>query len=256
MALATGAYVIDSSSHYRLEKISELIVPPVNRDLINKSQKLYSHANCLASPISTVIAPILKEYNIKRLVISTYQSVSGAGKLPLDEFYEASKTFVNNIIEPNLYNHKETLKSEFFPKQSAFNIIPQVGDLLENKSSSEEYKIEHELKKILNKNLPISVTAVRVPVFVGHSISLNIEFHEEIDLGNINKILRNAEAVILDKEYTTPLELKSNGQVFVGRIRQDNSVNFGLNMWICSDNLNRGAAIDAAEILESLLKLL
>ncbi|CAL7962472.1 Aspartate-semialdehyde dehydrogenase [Alphaproteobacteria bacterium] len=243
-ALNAGAYVIDSSSYYRLHPEVPLIVPPVNKMLINSRQKIYAHANCLASPIATVIGPLHKYHKIHRVNAVTYQSTSGAGKVAADECWAETCS----IVQKMPYERKH------FKRQIALNVIPQVGAIRDDSLTSEEYKIIYEIKKIIDQNIAITATAVRVPVLIGHSIALSIEFERTFVVQDIIRILQHAPSVQLsNNDYATPVEVVDSDDVFVGRVRRDTSVESGLHLWLCSDNLRRGAATDAVEITEALL---
>ncbi|MEN9405770.1 MAG: hypothetical protein RLZ12_54 [Bacillota bacterium] len=248
-ALQTGAYVVDSSSCYRLKDDVPLIVPPVNSDLITTGLRLYAHANCLTSPIATVIAPLHWHRPLSRVQVVTYQSVSGAGKAAMDECFMETKAKINAApYERSIFN-----------KQIAFNIIPQVGKIREDGFTYEEYKIINELKKVVDQKLHITATAVRVPVLIGHAVAISLEWTEKIDLEqDLLQILEQAPFVKVSSSgnYLTPAEITGKDDVFVGRIRRDPSVLNGVQMWICSDNLRRGAATDAVEISTALLKFI
>ena len=246
IALSRGAKVLDASSAYRLDPNVPLIVPPVNADLITRSHQLYAHANCLASPISVVLKPLHEYATAKRVLISTYQSVSGAGKRPMNELSEQTK----DIFE------RKPIKIEQFTRQIAFNVIPQVGEILEDGFSYEEFKIIKEIQKIVSDEIKIAATSVRVPVMVGHGISLAIEFAGSISVEDIINILSSRKGVkISSNDYTTSVEVEGSDDVFVGRIRRDPTVSQGILLWLVADNLRRGAALDEAEIAERILAL-
>jgi aspartate-semialdehyde dehydrogenase len=239
VALKTGAYVIDSSSHYRLDKDVPLIIPPVNIHKVTQNQKLYAHANCLASPISTVIAPLHKALGVKYLNVATYQSTSGAGKAAMDECFSQTEAVVTN----------KTFQPSVFKRQIAFNVIPQVGSIAADGSTSEEYKIIHEVQKVVEAKFPISAMAVRVPVMIGHSIAMTVSFDKAPTIAAVQDILTFAKSVTVSKnDYETPAEVVGQDNVFVGRMRLDTALPNGLQLWLCSDNLRRGAATDAIEI--------
>ncbi len=249
-ALAAGAYVIDSSAHYRLDPSVPLIVPPVNAHLMSVKQKLYAHANCLSSPIATVLAPLHHAYPIERINIVTYQATSGAGKKALDECWQETAA----VLRAEPYTRTQ------FKRPIAFNVIPQVGTLGPDGATSEEYKIIQELRKIIDPAIAIAAMAVRVPVLRGHSVALNVAFKNALDWDHdwdaLIGCLAAAPFVSLSTDqYHTPVEVVDSDQVFVGRIRRDPSVAHGLQLWLCSDNLRRGAATDAVEMLEVLLSL-
>lgn len=245
-ALDAGAKVIDASSAYRLDPNVPLIVPPVNGNLVTNKHQLFAHANCLASPIAVVLKPLHDYATATRVNASTYQSTSGAGKGPMDELYQQTKSVYDGISYENKH----------FPRQIAFNTIPQVGKILEDGFSYEEFKIIKEVQKIISDSIAIVATSVRVPVMIGHGISLTIEFANKIELQTVKEILSSSPGIKLSQnEYTTPVEVVGNDDVFVGRIRRDPTVFNGILLWLVSDNLHRGAALDAVEISEKILAL-
>lgn len=247
LALAAGNYVVDSSSSYRLQDDVPLIIPPVNRKLINARQKLYAHANCLASPIATVLAPIQKVIPIKRVNVSTWQATSGAGKAASDECLAETQA----VLSGDAYQRQQ------FKRQIAFNVIPEIGSEREDGMTGEEYKIIHEVQKVLAADIAINATSVRVPVVTGHSMALNLEFFNACSTDDIINILQTASSIVVDgKNYTTPVEVEGSDDVHVGRIRRDNSVAHGINLWLCSDNLRRGAATDSVEIVQEIIACL
>ncbi len=245
----SSAIIIDKSSLYRMDNRVPLIVPEVNADKLDayKNINIISSPNCNAIPISIVLNPLEENFGVKRAVISTYQAVSGAGRDAMDELYEQTKgRFVFKDLEPI-----------YFPKPIAFNIIPQIGSFEIDGYTGEENKIRQELKKILAKNIEISVTSVRVPVFMGHGASINIELEEEYDLEEIKKVLSSAQGVefLYDpKSYDTPLDIVGSDKVHVSRLRKDSDRNNAINLWIMSDNLRKGAALNAVQIAEELIK--
>lgn len=244
-ALANKALVIDSSSLFRLDPSVPLIVAPVNKSSVSlHKSRLYAIANCVASPISIALAPLHQAFSVKRVMISTYQSTSGAGKKAMDELYWETK----NLIEDKLYERTH------FPRQIAFNIIPQIDKILDDGFTYEEIKIMREIQKIVSADFAITATSVRVPVMIGHSVSLAVEFDRNFSLTEAKKLLANFPGIKLSEDhYTTPIEVVGSDDVHVGRIRRDPSVPFGLQLWLCSDNLRRGAATDAAEVAEELI---
>lgn len=247
LALSQGAYVVDSSSKYRLHRDVPLIIPPVNLHDVTIRNKLYAHANCLSSPIATTIAPMHQNNRITRMSVTTYQSTSGAGKVAMDECLSETSALI----------HDKPYHRTAFPKQIAFNVIPQVGTFLEDGMTTEEYKIIYEIKKVVDEKIAVNATAVRVPVIIGHSISLNLEFAESCSVKQIESILSASPFISVHKDfYMTPVEVVGSDMVHVSRIRRDPSVRNGLQLWICSDNLRRGAATDSFEILRAITKLL
>ncbi len=245
-ALAAGCVVVDSSSLYRLDPTVPLIVAPINRDKVNcKTTKLYAMANCVSSPISMVLAPIHQKHAIKRVNASTYQSTSGAGKAAMDELYNETKATCEG----------KTFTREHFKRQMAFNVLPQIDKFLDDGFTYEEYKIIKEIQKIISTDIAVTATSVRVPVMIGHSVSLSIEFHQDYSLDAIRELLKNTPGVKISADhYTTPIEVVGSDDVFVGRIRRDASTAFGLQLWLCSDNLRRGASTDVVEVAAELIK--
>lgn len=243
-ALQAGAFVIDSSSAHRLNTQVPLVVAPVNGHLILKESKLYSTPNCLASPISIVLKPLHEKFAAGRVIASTYQSTSGAGKDAMDELYQNTAAHLKGEKAP----------SKCFARQIAFNVIPQVDKILEDGFTAEEHKIIQEVNKIVSSEIKVLATSVRVPVGIGHCISLAIEFNHPCPLEEVRDTLTASPGVIFSKDhYTTPLEAEGKDEVFVGRLRKDPTVPHGISLWLASDNLRRGAALDAVEIAEKLL---
>jgi aspartate-semialdehyde dehydrogenase len=247
-ALEAGCIVIDTSSLYRLDPSIPLIVAPVNKHLISiHNSRLYAVANCLASPTSIALAPLQKKWGIKRVNVITYQSVSGAGKQAMDELHQETSSLIN----------KQSFQRSYFKRQIAFNVIPQVGEILADGFTHEEFKIIKEIQKIIADDFPVTATAVRVPVMVGHSIALSIELNKTFDLSDIKQALREYNGLQLSEDnYTTPVEAHGSDKVFVGRIRKDPTIVNGLHLWLCSDNLRRGAATDTVEIVQEVLNQL
>lgn len=248
-ATQNGCIVIDKSSFYRMDKEVPLIVPEANiHTLKDFKSGIISNPNCCTIPLVVALKPLDNAAKIKRVVISTYQAASGAGKAGMDELYKQTKAkFV--------FEH---LKPEVFPEQIAFNLFPHIGDFREDGYSTEEYKIEEELKKIIGDHINPTVTCVRVPVFVSHSMSVNVEFEKNINAQEAEEILEEAEGVITynienEVKYATPVDAVENDEVFVSRIRDDKSRKNALNLWICSDNLRKGAALNAVQIAEAII---
>lgn len=250
-AVKGGTVVIDNTSAFRMNEEVPLVVPEINSEklFLNRS-KIVANPNCSTIQLVMVLKPIHDVAKIKRVVVSTYQAVSGAGRRAIDELY-------NQIIA--LFNGKD-LVPEVFPHQIAFNCIPQIGDFLDNRYSVEEMKIINETKKILNDpSIKITATTVRVPVMNGHSESVNIETEFKLTVNEVIEILNKAQGVeVVDepqnKVYPLNLDASGNDNVFVGRIREDESVKNGLNMWIVADNLRKGAALNAVQIAEFFIK--
>lgn len=243
-ALKEGTVVVDSSSLHRLDASVPLIVSPVNKHLVSINHaRLYAIANCISSPISTVIAPLHRAHKINRVIVSTYQSASGAGRSAMDEL----EGEMHAILNKSIYERK------IFQRQIAFNIIPQIDTIMEDGFTYEEFKIMREIQKIVGGQFNVTATSVRVPVMVGHSVSLGVEFEKEVSVNDVRNILKKSQGVVLADDYKTPVEVVGSDQVFVGRLRKDPSVTGGVQMWLCSDNLLRGAATDMVEVAEELV---
>jgi aspartate-semialdehyde dehydrogenase len=244
-----GPIVIDNSSAWRMDPDVPLIVPEVNPDAIWDARKknIIANPNCSTAQLVVALKPLHDVARIKRVVVSTYQSVSGAGKEGMDELWEQAKgVFVLGAPEPKK-----------FPKQIAFNVIPFIGAFRDDGYTDEEAKMWKETQKMLDPSIQLTVTCVRVPVFVGHSESVNIEFETPLDEFDARAILRDAPGVVvIDKRevdgYITPLESVGEFGVFVSRIRNDPTVENGLNLWVVSDNLRKGAALNAVQIAQLL----
>lgn len=249
IATSQGCTVIDNSSAFRMDPDIPLIVPEVNAAAIAGYSKknIIANPNCSTAQLVVALKPLHDAAKIKRVVVSTYQSVSGTGKAGMDELFEQSRNiFVGDSTEPSVY-----------PKQIAFNVIPHAGDFLDDGSTTEEWKLVVETKKILDPSIKVSATCVRVPVFVGHSEAVNIEFEQEISAKQAQAILREAPGVMLvDKResggYVTPVECVGDYATFVSRVREDPTVDNGLSLWVVSDNLRKGAALNAVQIAELL----
>ncbi|HOA48093.1 MAG: hypothetical protein RL702_1426 [Pseudomonadota bacterium] len=248
-AAAAGCVVIDNSSFWRMDPDVPLIVPEVNPDAIAgyKVKNIIANPNCSTAQMVVALKPLHDAAKIRRVVVATYQSVSGAGKQGMDELFEQSRNiFVGDSSEP--------VK---FTKQIAFNVIPHIDSFLDDGSTKEEWKMVVETKKILGAKIRVHATCVRVPVFVGHSEALNIEFEDELSAEQAQDILREAPGVMLvdkreDGGYVTPVECVGDGATFVSRVREDPTVDNGLALWCVSDNLRKGAALNAVQIAELL----
>ena len=248
---AEKTIVIDNSKFFRKDPEIPLIVPEVNsKELIHvKNKNIISNANCSVIPIVVALKPLHDLYNIKRIVASTYQSVSGAGKEAMDELLSQTKDYFDN----------KEMNSKNFTKQIAFNAIPHIDSFLDNGTTKEEQKNHDEVKKILDKKINITSTCVRIPVLVSHSISINVEFNKKYNLDEIRNVLSSSPGckVVDEKKdggYITPVEAENKYETFISRIREDNSQSNTINMWIVSDNLLKGAALNAVEIAETLIK--
>ena len=243
--------VIDNSSYYRMDPDVPLIVPEVNsQDLKNyKKKNIIANSNCSVIPLVVVLKPLHDLYNIKRIVASTYQSVSGAGKLPMDELLSQTKDFFEN----------KELSSKYFTKQIAFNAIPHIDSFLDDGYTKEEQKMHDEVKKILDSKIKITSTSVRIPVLVSHAVSVNVEFHKKYKLNEVRDVLNTSPGCkVIDEHkdggYITPAEAENKFETFISRIREDSSQDNSINLWIVSDNLLKGAALNAVEIAEVLIK--
>ncbi|MFZ2997048.1 aspartate-semialdehyde dehydrogenase [Sphingobium sp.] len=248
-AAAAGCVVIDNSSLYRMDPDVPLIVPEVNPDAIDgyKRKNIIANPNCSTAQMVVALKPLHDFAKIKRVVVATYQSVSGAGKAGMDELFEQSRNiFVGDPAEPKK-----------FTKQIAFNVIPHIDSFLDDGSTKEEWKMVAETKKILDPKIKLTATCVRVPVFVGHSEAINIEFENEISAKEAQDILREAPGIMLvdkreDGGYITPIECVGDFATFISRVREDSTVDNGINLWCVSDNLRKGAALNAVQIAELL----
>ncbi|KJV63520.1 MULTISPECIES: aspartate-semialdehyde dehydrogenase [Ehrlichia] len=251
IAANKGCIVIDNTSLFRMEDEIPLVIPEINSEDIAQYHKhnIIANPNCSTIQMLLALNPLHKISKIKRVVVSTYQSVSGAGKSAMDELYSQTKgTFMNQSIAPKQ-----------FTKRIAFNCIPHIDVFMEDGSTKEEWKMAVETKKILDHNIEVSATCVRVPVFVSHSESLNVEFFSEISEEEAYEALENAPGIVIldrrkDGGYATPLDSVHEDEVYVSRLRKDNTVKHGLNMWLVSDNLRKGAALNAVQIAEILVK--
>jgi aspartate-semialdehyde dehydrogenase len=248
-AAAAGCVVIDNSSHFRMDPEVPLIVPEVNPEAITgyRKKNIIANPNCSTAQMVVALKPLHDAAVIKRCVVSTYQSASGAGKAGMDELFEQSRAiFVGDQVSVNK-----------FTKQIAFNVIPHIDSFMDDGSTKEEWKMVVETKKILDPRIKVSATCVRVPVFVGHSESINLEFEKELSAERAMDILREAPGVMLvdkreDGGYVTPIECVGDGATYVSRVREDPTVDSGLNLWCVSDNLRKGAALNAVQIAELL----
>jgi aspartate-semialdehyde dehydrogenase len=250
LAARAGCVVIDNSSLYRYDPDVPLIVPEVNPQAIHGYSKknIIANPNCSTAQMVVALKPLHDRATIKRVVVSTYQSVSGAGKEGADELWDQTKSIYNPItdVPPNK-----------FQKQIAFNVIPQIDVFMDSGDTKEEWKMMVETKKILDPKIKVTATCVRVPVFVGHSESINIEFEDHLDENEARDILREAPGImVIDKRenggYVTPIECVGDFATFISRIRQDSTIDNGINLWCVSDNLRKGAALNAVQIAELL----
>lgn len=250
-AAEAGCVVIDNTSHFRMDPEIPLVVPEVNPGALKEFAKrnIIANPNCSTMQMVVALKPLHDFAKIKRVVVATYQSVSGAGKDAMDELYDQTKA---------LYVHEQK-EPQKFTKRIAFNVIPHIDVFLEDGSTKEEWKMVAETKKILDPKIDVTATCVRVPVFIGHSEAVNLEFEKEITPEDAWELLEDAPGVVLNDRrenggYITPAECVGEDGVYVSRIRKDPTVKHGLNLWIVSDNLRKGAALNAVQIAETLIK--
>ena len=248
---AEKTIVIDNSKFFRKDPDIPLVVPEVNaKELVHvKNKNIIANANCSVIPLVVALKPLHDLYNVKRIVVSTYQSVSGAGKDPMDELLSQTQDFFQN----------KKLESKYFTKQIAFNAIPHIDSFLEDGYTKEEQKTNDEVKKILDNKIKITSTCVRIPVLVSHSLSANVEFNRKHNLDEIKNVLSTSPGCKLvdehkDGGYITPVEAENRFETFISRIREDKSQPNSINLWIVSDNLLKGAALNAVEIAEALIE--
>jgi aspartate-semialdehyde dehydrogenase len=247
---AAGCVVIDNSSAWRYDSAVPLIVPEVNADAVEgfRKKNIIANPNCSTAQLVVALKPLHDHAKIRRVVVATYQSVSGAGKEAMDELFNQTRAvFVADPIEPKK-----------FSKRIAFNVIPHIDVFMEDGSTKEEWKMVAEIKKILDPKIKLTATCVRVPVFVGHSEAVNVEFEKPISAEEARDILREAPGCLVvdnpaEATYVTPYECAGEDATYVSRIREDPTVENGLSMWVVSDNLRKGAALNAVQIAELLL---
>ena len=246
---AKHSIVIDNSSFYRMDPDVPLIVPQVNPEAINDMKKnIIANPNCSTAQLVIVLKPLHDLFKIQRVVVSTYQSVSGGGKSPMDELIEQTKLSLNN----------EKINPKNFTKQIAFNAIPHINVFTDDGYTKEELKMTNETKKILDEKIELTATCVRIPVMVSHSESVNIQFEKPFSLEKVRDVLSKAEGCEVydlreDGGYITPIEAEGKNATYISRIREDKTNKNSLNLWIVSDNLLRGAALNAVEIAETLI---
>ena len=248
---AKNSLVIDNSSFFRMDPEVPLIVPQVNSNYMEKVPKnIIANPNCSTAQLVIVLKPLHDLFKIKRVIASTYQSTSGAGKAPMDEMIEQTQAAINN----------EKITSKNFTKQIAFNAIPHIDSFSEDGYTKEELKMINETKKILDNKIKLTATCVRIPVRVSHAESVNIEFEKPFTLEKIHEVLNSSDGCkVFDKRsdagYITPIDAEGKNETFISRIREDKSKTNSLNLWIVSDNLLRGAALNAVEIAETYLRM-
>ena len=255
IATSQGCLVIDNTSYFRMKDNVPLIVPEVNGGELNnffenkRRSNIISNPNCSTIQMVVPLKPIHEAAIVNRIVVSTYQSVSGAGKDSMNELFNQTR---------NIYANKNISKKEF-TKQIAFNVIPHIGAFLDNGNTEEEQKMINETKKILDSNIHVSATCVRVPVFISHAESINLELDSPLSSERAQEVLSNFEGVSVvdyhkNEGYVTPVEAAGEDKVFISRIRNDDTVDNGLNLWVVSDNLRKGAALNAIQIAELIVK--
>ncbi len=249
-AAAAGAVVIDNASFYRMDVAVPLVVPEVNAAALQdfKNKNIIANPNCVVAQLVVALKPLHNEAEILRICLSTYQSVSGAGKDAMDELFRQTRAIYVN----------DPVSMDKFPKQIAFNVIPQVDKFLPDGSTGEEKKVADEMHKILSSDIKVAATCVRVPVFIGHSIAVQIEFAAPLSADKARALLKKAPGItVVDhyetSGYITPAEMAGEDSVYVSRIREDKSIDNGLLLWVVGDNLRKGAALNAVQIAESLI---
>ena len=253
-AAKAGCIVIDNTSHFRMKNNVPLIVPEVNPNTLEeffqdaKRTNIISNPNCSTIQMVVALKPLHEKSIINRIVVSTYQAVSGAGKIGMDELFNQTQTIYAN----------QEVKKDKFTKQIAFNVIPHIGSFLDNGNTEEEQKMIDETKKILDEGIKVSATCVRTAVFIGHSEAINIEFDSPLDAKEAQEILEKSEAISVidhrkDEGYVTPVEIAGEDKVYISRIRNDETLDNGISLWVVSDNLRKGAALNAVQIAELII---
>ena len=246
---AKKTIVIDNSSYFRMQNDVPLVIPEVNPEALDRHKNIIANPNCSTMQMVLALKPLHDEYKIKRVIVSTYQAVSGAGKKSMDELFEQTKNYLDG----------KKVVSKNFSKQIAFNLIPHIDVFSEGGYTKEELKMTNETKKILSEDINVTATCVRVPVKTSHSESINVEFKNSFDLDNVKKILHKAPGCkVVDNQnnggYITPIEAEGDYSIFISRIRKDNSNMKALNLWVVSDNLLKGAALNTVQIAEILIQ--
>ena len=246
---AKNTIVIDNSKHFRMQDDVPLVVAEVNANSLKNHKNIIANPNCSTIQMVLVLKPLHEKYKVKRVVVSTYQAVSGAGKNAMDELFSQTKDVIGG----------KKVKSKNFTKQIAFNIIPHIDAFVKDGYTKEEWKMENETKKILDDNVKVSATCVRVPVKTSHSESVNIEFENDFNLDELKNILSKSPGCkVVDEQidggYITPIEAEGDYKTFISRIRKDNTNGKAINLWIVSDNLLKGAALNTVQIAEELVK--
>ena len=253
-AAKAGCIVIDNTSHFRMQNNVPLIVPEVNPNTLeeffqdDKRTNIISNPNCSTIQMVVALKPLHEKSIINRIVVSTYQAVSGAGRIGMDELFNQTQTIYAN----------QEVKKDKFTKQIAFNVIPHIGSFLDNGNTEEEQKMIDETKKILDEGIKVSATCVRTAVFIGHSEAINIEFDSPLDAKEAQEILEKSKAISVidhrkDEGYVTPVEIAGEDKVYISRIRNDETLDNGISLWVVSDNLRKGAALNAVQIAELII---
>ncbi|MDY0029322.1 MAG: aspartate-semialdehyde dehydrogenase [Pseudobdellovibrionaceae bacterium] len=250
-AAAAGAVVIDNTSHFRMDPDVPLIVPEVNPEAIAgyKKKGIIANPNCSTIQMVVALKPLHDAAKIKRVVVSTYQSVSGAGKDAMDELFNQTRSiFMNATPDP-----------QKFKKQISFNVIPQIDVFMDDRRTKEEWKMDVETKKILDPKIKVCANCVRVPAFIGHAEMINVEFERELSALDAMEILQKTRGISVidlesDMEFVTPVEIQGEDNVFISRLRDDPTVDYGINFWCVADNLRKGAALNAVQIAEVLIR--
>ena len=248
-AAAAGCLVIDNTSHFRMEPDVPLVVPEVNPQALSRIRRgIIANPNCSTIQMVVALKPLHDKFRVKRVVVATYQSVSGAGKDGMDELWSQSRAMYVN----------DPVKAQEFTKQIAFNCIPHIDKFMEDGSTKEEWKMAVETRKILDPDILVAATCVRVPVFIGHAEAINVEFHEPVTVAEARAILRDAPGVVVqdtrdDGGYITPIDCVGEDATYVSRIRKDPTVENGLQFWCVSDNLRKGAALNPVQIAETVV---
>lgn len=248
VAVKEGALVVDNSNAWRMDPEVPLVVPEVNPEDLDKQNGIIANPNCSTIQMLVALKPLHDNYVIKRIVVSTYQAISGAGGAAIREMTDQAKAWVEG----------RSISNKVFPRRILFNLIPQIDVFLENDYTKEEMKMVNETKKILDPAVKVCATAVRAPVFRGHAESINIETEKPMDVEKVRELLSKAPGVVVMDDpgrliYPTPLDAEGGDKVFVGRIRKDETVENGLNLWVTADNLRKGAALNAVQIAEVMI---
>lgn len=254
-AVKRGCIVIDNSNTFRMNPDVPLVVPEVNPHALKNHKGIIANPNCSTIQMVVVLKPIHDAAKIKRVVVSTYQSVSGWGKEAVEQLWKEINYILKN--KKNLICNLK--KGVVLPHQIAFNVIPQIDKFTENFYTKEEMKMVNETKKIMEEDIPVSATCVRVPVVIGHSEAVNIEIEKKLTKNDVIEILKKAQNIVIvdeveNQKYPMPVNIAGKDEVFVGRIREDETLQYGINLWIVADNLRKGAATNAVQIAEEMIR--